>query len=125
MILYDTHNTRITLGQEVASGSNATLYEVMGEPTLLAKQYTSSPDDYEAKLTWMIAHPPVSSRSEKEPGVTAWPQARLYNSRGKFAGCLLPYLSNSVPLYRPIRKGAKEYHSVAFVILHLKHIIHS
>lgn len=99
MILYDTHNTRITLGQEVACGSNATLIEVMGEPTLLAKQYTSSPDDYEVKLTWMMAHLPVSSRSEEEAGVGAWPEARLYNSRGKFAGYLLPYLSSGVALH--------------------------
>ncbi|MBA3532826.1 MAG: hypothetical protein H0T73_12950 [Ardenticatenales bacterium] len=72
MVVYDGYGARLSLGREVARGSAATLYEIPSMAGLLAKVYHSYHEEYEAKLRWMMAHPPAIADSPEGRVSVAW-----------------------------------------------------
>lgn len=53
MVVYDSVRKRVTLGGVIGRGGEATVYEVAGQPDLLAKIYNPSPRScYDQKLAW-------------------------------------------------------------------------
>jgi DNA-binding helix-hairpin-helix protein with protein kinase domain len=94
MVVYDIYGARLSLGEEVARGSAATLYEIPALTGVLAKVYHSYHEEYEAKLRWMMAHPPAAIDGK----AIAWPSFLLFNAKASFIGYAMPYLRNAIPL---------------------------
>lgn len=91
----DPRGMRYTLGEAVGKGGEATVYQVAGKPRWLAKMYTRPTVEREAKLAWMIAHPPEDPSAALGHTSIAWPVQLLYADSG-FAGYLMPRIQDSV-----------------------------
>ena len=90
MIVHSLARQRITLGEPIARGGEATVHEVVGARETLAKIYSTPREGYDRKLIWMVANPPDLHHGH--PSI-AWPQELLYNAQGHFAGYLMPRIS--------------------------------
>jgi serine/threonine protein kinase len=90
---------RLVLSQDIGSGGEATIHEVVGQPDLLAKIYKPPPrSGYDRKLAYMRANPPQDPTRARGHTSIAWPLDLLYNDQGLFAGYLMYYVRNAVPL---------------------------
>jgi len=98
MDVYDALRKQIRLGREVGRGGEATVYEAMGRPDLLAKIYAGNCPGQDQKLAWMVAHPPDDPTRAQSHASIAWPLDLLYDDRGRFVGYLMPRIQNAVPL---------------------------
>ncbi len=99
MIVNDSRRQRILLGREIGGGGEATVYQVAGQPDLLAKIYKPSPrPGHERKLAWMQANPPDDPTQAMGHTSIAWPLDLLYNGKGQFMGYLMYYIQNAVPV---------------------------
>jgi len=98
MVVYDSKRRPIHLGQDIGRGGEAIVYQVAGQPGLLAKTYDPPRPDYGQKLAWMQAHPPNDPTRAQGHASIAWPLELLYDGRGRFAGYLMPYIQNAVKL---------------------------
>jgi len=90
----------ITLGDIIASGGEAKIYEVVGENTLVAKLYHQPTNAHERKLTVMIANPPDDPMAGKGHVSIAWPIDILRSTDGqrRFVGFLMPRISEQRPI---------------------------
>jgi DNA-binding helix-hairpin-helix protein with protein kinase domain len=95
MIFVDGSGQRIRLGREVARGGEGAVFDVQGDPALVAKLYLRPlTEEKRKKLVWMAANasPALSAH-------TAWPQATLHRSPG------LPpvgFLMRRIADYKPV-----------------------
>ncbi len=85
-----TTHQRVTLGEPIARGGEATVYEVVGARDTLAKIYEKPRAGYDQKLIWMIANPPNINHGQ-HPSI-AWPTELLYDNK-HFVGYLMPRIS--------------------------------
>lgn len=98
MHFYNANGDKITVENVLAQGGEATVYRVKDQPELVAKIYKTDRPDYDQKLAWMIAHPPVHSQQTRQHTALVWPTERLYRANKTLAGYVMPYLENSVAL---------------------------
>jgi serine/threonine protein kinase len=110
MKFFDAAQKPIRLGNMVGQGGEASVYQVAGHAEVLAKIFQPAPRaNYQAKLGWMIEHPPENpTRSLSHPSL-AWPSEMLYDSNRRLAGYLMPYIRQAVPaleVFNPRRRTA-------------------
>ncbi len=108
MIIYTSARRRITLGQELNRGGEATIYEVDGQGDSIAKVYSASRDGYEQKLSWMVANPPDDPNQAIGHPSIAWPRELVYDGRNRFVGYLMPRIRGAVSLlevFNPRRRA--------------------
>ena len=83
---------------------------MVGDEDLLAKVYSSLPHPgYESKLQWMSSNPPKNPSNNQIPHL-AWPMELLYDEKNDFAGYLMPYLKETLPIldvFNPRRRALK------------------
>jgi DNA-binding helix-hairpin-helix protein with protein kinase domain len=81
-----------------ARGGEATLFNWLDRPDLLAKVYHKPTPEHAAKLSAMLAHPPAASvRSGPHPAV-AWPLDRLLSAEDHtIVGYVMPYVAEAHP----------------------------
>ncbi len=99
MLLYDSANRRVDLGNELARGGQGVVLRVAGSPGILAKLYMPAPGDgQEDKLRWMTAHPPTDPVRVAGHASIAWPSDLLFGPQRQFVGYLMPYVQDGVPI---------------------------
>jgi DNA-binding helix-hairpin-helix protein with protein kinase domain len=98
MKFFDAAQKPIRLGNMVGQGGEASVYQVAGHAEVLAKIFQPAPRaNYQAKLGWMIEHPPENpTRSLSHPSL-AWPSEMLFDSNRHLAGYLMPYIPPGRP----------------------------
>jgi DNA-binding helix-hairpin-helix protein with protein kinase domain len=97
MVLLDSLSRSVPMGQEIGRGGEGTVYEVDGDPSLLAKVYHKKPlpDDQIAKIDAM-----VSCWSSALETIAAWPKALLYDPvRRKPCGIMMTKMVGAKPLH--------------------------
>ena len=98
MVVYDAKQQALTLGAEVGRGGEASVYKLAIQPNLLAKIYHRPPrPDYELKLAWMQANPPLDPTQPQHASI-AWPQVLLFDAQQHLIGYLMVNIQNAVPL---------------------------
>jgi serine/threonine protein kinase len=110
MKLHDSQQRPIRLGNIIGQGGEACVYQVEGRSDTLAKIFQPAPRaNYEAKLGWMIDHPPENpTRSLSHPSL-AWPSEMVYEPSQRLAGYLMPFIRQAVPaleVFNPRRRAA-------------------
>jgi len=90
MIAQTLTHQRVTLGEPIARGGEATVHEVVGARDTLAKIYEKPRAGYDEKLIWMVANPP--NINQGHPSI-AWPSELLYDNHNHFVGYLMPRIS--------------------------------
>jgi DNA-binding helix-hairpin-helix protein with protein kinase domain len=109
MNVFDDRRRPLILGHCIGQGGEATVYQVEGRAELLAKIFEPAPrPNYEAKLVWMMAHPPDNPTQASNHASLAWPAGLLYNSDRRLAGYLMPYMRQTVPalvVFNPRRRS--------------------
>ena len=109
MEIFDAQGKRFVLGKVRGRGGEATVYQVRGQPDLLAKIYTPTPRrGYETKLAWMRANPPRDPDESIGHASIAWPLELLYDAQGKFAGYLMPYIQSAAPVLQVFNPRLRE-----------------
>ena len=99
MLVYDAKRQPISLGAEVGRGGEAAVYKLAIQPALLAKIYHRPPrDDYQLKLAWMQANPPVDPTQPQGHASIAWPNELLYDQNNNLVGYMMVNVQNAVPL---------------------------
>ncbi|HVT29025.1 MAG TPA: hypothetical protein VHE81_13500 [Lacipirellulaceae bacterium] len=96
-VLLDSVCRAVPLGTQIGRGGEGGVYEVDGEPSLLAKVYHKKPlpADQVAKIEAM-----VSCWSTALETIAAWPRALLFDSvTRKPAGILMTKMSGARPLH--------------------------
>ena len=91
----------ITTGSQLGVGGEGAVFDVVGQPTMVAKIYHAHRLDaaLEAKVTAMVADPPDDETRAKFNHVSiAWPEAVLYNGN-TFMGYIMPKIPKSDDLY--------------------------
>jgi len=95
---------QFTLTQVFSRGGEAEIWSVRQEPHLVAKLYHKPQPEHEAKVSAMLANPPLQPGTH--PAV-AWPLQQLYEKR-RFVGYLMPRINDSRPIfhfYNPARRA--------------------
>jgi DNA-binding helix-hairpin-helix protein with protein kinase domain len=103
-MLKRTNGSPIRLGRELARGGEGAIYEVVGEPKLVAKIYhphKMTPERVK-KLGMMLSHPPQDPTRQQGHISIAWPVDALLNGQRKCVGFLMPFIdtSKSIPLFK-------------------------
>jgi len=91
----------ITTGPQLGAGGEGAVFDVVGQPAMVAKIYHAHRLDaaLEAKVTAMVADPPDDETRAKFNHVSiAWPEAVLYNGN-TFMGYIMPKIPKSDDLY--------------------------
>ncbi len=91
----------ITTGPQLGVGGEGAVFNVMGQPSMVAKIYHAHRLDaaLAAKVTAMVADPPDDETRAKFNHVSiAWPEAVLYNGN-TFMGYIMPKIPKSDDLY--------------------------
>ncbi|MEG3180453.1 hypothetical protein [Sphingomonas sp. LT1P40] len=111
---------RLELGRLLGEGAAGKVYALPGRPGSAAKLYhddkTRKTD--EAKIDAMLARPPQLPHAEHEgmdyPQV-AWPEAKLYDAKGDFAGFLMPEIdfSRSTSLVNLLQKSSRRAEGIS------------
>jgi DNA-binding helix-hairpin-helix protein with protein kinase domain len=109
MKLHDSQQRPINLGNIIGQGGEAFVYQVEGRSDALAKIFQPAPRaNYEAKLGWMIDHPPENpTRSLSHPSL-AWPSEMVYDPHRRLAGYLMPFIARQFPtleVFNPRRRA--------------------
>ena len=97
MELTDSQGNLVGLGNLIGKGGEGNVYEVDGEPSLVAKLYHRTPltEDQFCKLDWMVKKSSASLRK-----ISAWPEAILRDRRGNEpCGLLMPKVEKSRQLH--------------------------
>ncbi|MFL9842457.1 hypothetical protein ABS767_15915 [Sphingomonas sp. ST-64] len=105
---------RIRLGERLGEGAAGTVHTVRGQKGVAAKIYHPGKglDGLERKIDAMLARapklPPVDHEGVAYPQI-AWPQGKLYDGRGKFAGFLMPEIdfSRSTSLVNLLQRSSR------------------
>jgi DNA-binding helix-hairpin-helix protein with protein kinase domain len=103
-ILKRSNGSPVRLGRELARGGEGTIYQVVGEPRLVAKIYHPhkiTPERVK-KLGMMLSHPPQDPMRQRGHISIAWPVDAILNGQGKWVGFLMPFVdtSKSIPLFK-------------------------
>ncbi len=86
-------------GQPLARGGEATIYEVPGQPSLVAKVYHQPTADHAAKVAAMIAAPPSDPMAGRGHVSIAWPLDRLLDAAApRFLGYVMPRVDKVRPI---------------------------
>ena len=91
----------ITTGPQLGAGGEGAVFNVVGQPAMVAKIYHAHRLDaaLAAKVTAMVADPPDDETRAKFNHVSiAWPEAVLYNGN-TFMGYIMPKIPKSDDLY--------------------------
>jgi DNA-binding helix-hairpin-helix protein with protein kinase domain len=105
MVFVDGTGKRLKLGREVARGGEGAVFDVEGNPRLVAKLYLRPLNDEKRnKLIWMAGNG-TQALSEQ----SAWPQGTLHRAPGSPpVGFLMPRIANCKPvhlLYSPASRA--------------------
>lgn len=111
---------RVELGRLLGEGAAGRVHAVTGRPGVAAKLYhdSASARANEAKIDAMLARPPQLPPAAHE-GVgypqIAWPQAKLYDANGEFAGFLMPEIdfSRSTSLVNLLQKSSRRAEGIS------------
>lgn len=99
MTLYDGQGKKVTLGESVGRGGEATVYRILDQPGRLAKIYEPAPrPNYASKLAWMAGHPPANPTRDMEHPSLAWPDGLIFDSRKQLKGYGMPHIRQAVAL---------------------------
>lgn len=110
MELCDSNKRRIAIGRKIGDGGEATIYQVLGRTSDVAKIYTKPMSwQQQWKLKHMVQYPPYD-----KPWVTqnhrsiAWPTDLLFDKNGNFRGFIMPYIGNAVPIHEVFNPVARQ-----------------
>ena len=97
MELTDSQGNLVGLGNRIGKGGEGNVYEVDGDPSVVAKIYHKTPltEDQFSKLNWM-----VQKRTASISKIAAWPEGILRDRRGNEpCGLLMPKVDKSRQLH--------------------------
>jgi cellulose biosynthesis protein BcsQ len=99
----------LTLGKELHTGGEGTIYSVRDDATHVAKIYTDTSYERTVKLLAMLLNPPTNPADTPEHLSFAWPIDRILDDDGTCLGFLMPYIdpSHNSPLSRLINPKAR------------------
>ena len=110
-----TNRERLELGGHLATGGEAHIYLVTGEPRWVAKIYHTADDRHWAKLRAMLENPPDDPMAARGHCSIAWPVDILENpGTGKPVGFLMPRLDQPVTVYEYFNPGQRRKRCPAF-----------
>lgn len=108
MIVRTAGGARLTLGEPLARGGEATVHRVQGQGGLVAKLYTRPREGAADKLRHMLAHPPVDPTRALGHASIAWPRDLLLDGGGRLIGFTMPLITDAVSLlevFNPRRRA--------------------
>ena len=89
----------VVLGAELGGGGEGTIYEVQGEPSLVAKVYHQGKNTNGEKLKVMFANPPQDPTSSQNHVSIAWTVDLLCTTSQHIVGFLMGKASNMRPIH--------------------------
>lgn len=90
----------VVLGAELAGGGEGKIYEVQGEPSLVAKVYHQGKNANREKLKVMFANPPQDPASSQNHVSIAWTVDLLWNTNSQqIVGFLMGKATNMRPIH--------------------------
>ncbi|MBA3533010.1 MAG: hypothetical protein H0T73_13885 [Ardenticatenales bacterium] len=104
MVIYDSYGAQLSLGQEIARGSESILYAVNWPRGTVAKLFYSPTEEQFQKLTWMLKHPPLDPGQATGRISFTWPSTLLFNKVGRFVGYLMPALPRMLSLMKMLQE---------------------
>lgn len=110
-----SHRQSAKLTAAIAQGAAGTIHHVVGKPGVVVKLYkdTQTLAEYEEKIGAMLNAPP-SLKPFTQSGRTyvqiAWPTGRVFDSKGQFAGFVMPEVDfhASTELENMLQKSARK-----------------
>ncbi len=94
--LVDGRGDAINLGKELGRGGEGAVYDLVGQPDVVAKVYLKPPSaEHGAKLSAMagMATPPLLR-------IAAWPTGTLHDPSGAVAGFTMPKVGGHEPVFK-------------------------
>jgi DNA-binding helix-hairpin-helix protein with protein kinase domain len=88
----------VTLGPEIGSGGQGTVYRDATRPDVALKLPDHPPQDYERKLDAMIAQPPHGLHDPAAPAAAAWPSDVVIDADGRCVGHVTPLVPGRIPI---------------------------
>ncbi len=97
MRVVDARGRTVTLGAELARGGEGAVYDVVGQPGVVAKLYLEAPDRGKAEKIAAM----VGMATERLTALAAWPTGTLHRLPGNgVAGFLMPKLGGHRPVFQ-------------------------
>ena len=99
--VYTSNRKRLILGKKIGEGGEGEVYKIKGWKWEIAKIYRKPSKEHEQKVEIMIQAPPEEPLFDKiGHRIFAWPTELLRNRDGEFVGYIMPYIRDSVSLFR-------------------------
>ncbi len=108
MIVQTGSGERLTLGDAIARGGEASIHSVVGRPGLVAKRYLRAREGALDKLRHMLVSPPADPTRALGHASIAWPRDLLLDSSGRLVGFTMPLITEAVSLltvFNPRRRA--------------------
>lgn len=108
MIVRTGAGARLTLGEPLARGGEATVHRIQGQSGLVAKLYTRPREGAAEKLRHMLVSPPVDPTRSLGHASIAWPRDLLLDANGRLVGFTMPLITDAVSLlevFNPRRRA--------------------
>lgn len=133
------NNVTYVLGNKIKGGGEGTVYEIVGQPSKVAKIYLpnilSERKNLENKILCMIKHPVNNTKDVSGHVFICWPEETLYNASGSFCGFIMPRATSATQLHflylSDSRKGKfpkftwKVLLAIAYNLSHAVDAVHS
>lgn len=118
---YDSAKAAFVSSSELSRGGEGVVWQIQNRPELLAKIYLPGATTSQEKIAWMIGNPPHDPTAQKLNHTSiAWPRSLLFDDKRAFAGFLMPFVRDTVPLlhvYNPRLRSQAPF-NVNWLFLH-------
>ena len=102
MQYYTQTNRKITIGNQLGRGGEATVYEIRQDPQCVAKIYHQSKCPPEEKLRLMVGNPPNDpTQAMSPPHVSiAWMTDLILDGQKQIIGYVMPKIRGGIPVFQ-------------------------